>query len=367
MAVGKIDLSGMRAVIALRISERKVTGNSFFSSTRTEQFDAVASIEPHQVIDPRGTDAPPGYRGAVGTEFRFETMLDRTSATAMSPLKLTMRIAGPTVSSEFEPPALADVKELTRDFDVSSNVTGGEFENNTITFEQIIRPRHAEVDELPALPLVYYDYEAGRYETVYSLPIPLEVRQGGVVGADRMVAKGDLTPQTSEPEETAPAADEPVLGANYDTLGTVKPEPIMTPYMMILVLASGPVLVVGLLISQRVLERQKPVSEQRKLRKAELNRLEQMATGQMESSAPAEPIRQYMHLKWDVPESALSPARAAQLLEEKGFATDDRGRIGDILEECDRSAFTGQSIEPAELQSMAREARSILIKLERKA
>jgi hypothetical protein len=86
LATGELSLEGLRVVLLLQIKEERRTAMSFFSSSQTRQFARVAEVPPHYVIDPPGITRPPTYQGAVGTSFAFGTELDRTAATAMSPL-----------------------------------------------------------------------------------------------------------------------------------------------------------------------------------------------------------------------------------------------------------------------------------------
>ncbi|MGD2110413.1 MAG: BatD family protein, partial [Phycisphaerae bacterium] len=258
LATGELSLDGLRVVLLLQIKEERRTANTFFSSSQTRQFARVAEVPPHFVIDPPGITRPPTYRGAVGKSFAFVTELDRTSATAMSPLTLTMKISGESVGPNFVPPPLGQVPELTRDFDVSSTVDGGEVDDGTITFTQVVRPRSEEVTELPALPLVYYEYEQKEYETVYSLPIPIEVRPGSLVGAAAMETVTDTSPPP-DTRRSEQARREPMvsLGANHATLGDVVVAPLNFGGVLA-VLVSGPACVIVVITGRWAYRRRKP-------------------------------------------------------------------------------------------------------------
>ncbi len=222
LAAGEVDLKGVRVIVRLVIRQERRSAGMFFSSTRSQDFSHTIDVPAHRVIDPPGQTAPAGYRGVVGTDLTYRTSLDRQTATAMSPLTLTMKISGEGVNAQLQPPALADIRDLTRDFDVSPTANGGDVQDNTITFSQVVRPRSESVTELPALPLVYYDYVKKRYETVYSLPIPITVTPGSVVGAAAMQTAAASAPSSVAQSTSQPAPKDVVaLGANYATLGDI--------------------------------------------------------------------------------------------------------------------------------------------------
>ena len=365
LAAGELSLDGLRVVLRLLVKEERRTANSYFSSSQTKQFARVADVPSHNVIDPPGITRPATYQGAVGRSFAFVTELDRTSATAMSPLTLTMKITGESVGAQFTPPPLTQIPELTRDFDVSPTVHGGEVTDDTITFTQVVRPRSEEVKELPALPLVYYDYAQRAYETVYSLPIPLEVRPGRLVGAAAMEAGS--TPATAPGEQpvrrvqTTPAVS---LGANYTTLGHVVVAPLSVAGVVALLIA-GPVGVVVAVVGRWAYRRRQPLAAVRQQKRALVGALDQLKGADEFYVRLADVLQSYLRLTFDLPAGEISAGALAAAFERARVSGTLRDEARDLFDTCDAGRFASGAVTDVDRARLIERARELIRALDR--
>lgn len=367
LATGELSLQGLRVVLLLQIKEERRTATSFFSSSQTKQFARVAEVPPHYVIDPPGITRPPTYQGAVGRSFAFVTELDRTSATAMSPLTLTMKISGESVGPQFTPPPLGQVPELTRDFDVSSTVHGGEVADDTITFTQVVRPRSEEVTELPALPLVYYDYEQKAYETVYSLPIPLEVRPGSLVGAAAMEAVTDSATHPSN-RQMNQAGTQPVviLGANYTTLGDVIVAPLSFG-AVIAVLIAGPACVIVVMAGRWAYRRRQPLAAVKQQRRELVRALGKLGGADDFYMRLAEILQSYFRLSFNLPPGEISNDALAGAFKNARLSSQLQDEARSLLDACDAGRFASGAVTDEEQARLINRARDLFRQLERSA
>ncbi len=368
LAAGEVPLTGVRAIVRLHISSRQQSPGFIFQSEADRDFEETVDLPPHRVVDPRGKKAPPGYRGAVGASFTFETSLDRTTAAAMSPLTLTMKITGESVGPQSQPPALAEVQELTRDFELSPSVQGGEVEGNTITFTQTIRPRTERVRELPSLPLVFYNYQKQQYETVYSLPIPLEVVSGSVVGAEAMQTAVGTQPA---PEFISPAATQPAetqgrisLGANFSTLGSVARREPLGPVGLLAVLIGCPAGVVLVRAGYLLYLRRRPASEVRRQRARLLASLHSLRDTDRFHGELAEHVQAFLRLSLGLPPGEISAHELERLLEHRRADGDLRRAAMNLLAECDAGRFAAGLVGQAERDRLIGQAREVLRKIE---
>ncbi len=370
LAAGELPLGGLRVIVQLQTTERQGGGGFFSMMTQRQRYDSVADLPPHRVVDPRGKKAPAGYRGAVGSRFEFVTTLDRTTAAAMSPLTLTMKITGESVDPRFQPPALREVADLARDFEVSSTVSGGEVEGNTITFTQTIRPRSEQVRELPALPLVFYNYQKQQYETVYSLPIPIEVRSGSVVGAQNMQVSVTSQPQPAVEaavEATGSKASPAALGANFSTLGSiVRPEPLGLAGLL-LILIGGPAGVALLRVGYVLYLRRRPASEIRRQRARLLGSLDGLGGTDRFHAELAEIVQAFLRLTFGLPPGEVSADDLGRLLDERRGGSELRTAALGLLAECDAGRFAVGVVEQSERERLIRQAREVLTRTERLA
>jgi hypothetical protein len=278
-----------------------------------------------------------------------------------------MKISGESVGPQFTPPPLGQVPELTRDFDVSSTVHGGEVTDDTITFTQVVRPRSEEVTELPALPLVYYDYEQKSYETVYSLPIPLEVRPGSLVGASAMEAVADSAPPPSDRQRDQ-AGSEPVvtLGANYTTLGDVIVAPLSFGGV-VGVLVGGPACVIVVAMGRWVYRRRQPLAAVRQQRR-ELVR----ALGKLDGSGDfyirlAHILQSYLRLTFKLPPGEISAEALADAFESARLSDQLRDEARGLLDACDAGRFASGAVTGEEKARLTARARDLFRELERSA
>lgn len=365
LAVGELELKGVRVIIRLQVKEERRTGGVFLSTTRTQDYEQVIDLPPHQVVDPPGKNPPPGYRGAVGAGLTYSASLDRTTATAMSPLTLTLTITGEGVGPQFKPPLLTAIPELVRDFDVSSTIGGGEVQGDTITFTQVVRPRSEKVRELPALPLVYYDYEQKDYKTVYSLPVAINVTPGHLVGASAMQTRSG--PQATLPAggESARADEEEVisLGANYATLGELEGGPPLSAGGVVAMLLSGPVLILGTWAGLRWRERRRPVASLQRQRRELAAALERVGENGNFHAQLAELVQAYLRLTFDLPPGEVSPEMLGAAMDQRSVEGKLRQQVEELLARCDVGRFAAADVAEEERRMLVTQAREVFKKL----
>ena len=367
LATGELSLDGLRVILGIQVTERRTTAFSSFFSSRTERFARPAEVPLHRVIDPPGVTRPALYRGAVGA-MTLETSLDRTTATAMAPMTLTLRITGEGVGAQLEPPPLAQVPELTRDFDVSPIVDAGKLTGSTIELTQTIRPRRADVKELPSLPLAYYDYKAGRYGIVRSLPIPLEIHPGGRVGAAAMQV---VTATPAEPSSVGDApsesdADTPIgLGANHATLGELAVTGPASVQAIAGTLVGGPLIVALTWLGRTVWRRRRPARREQRNARSLLASLDGLTDAPAVHEHIAATLQDYLRLRLDLPPGELSPSAVSASLAQHGRGTELGREIGDFLARCDAGRFGSSTRDPADRRELIDRARELMRHVDR--
>ncbi len=364
LAAGDLSLDGVNVIVALQITEQRRTGMSFFSSSSTQQYARKAEVPPHRVLDPPGVAAPAGYRGAVGASLSFVTGLDRTTAAAMSPLTLTLTITGDSVGKNFQPPLLAELPELIRDFDVSPIIGGGEVKDRAITFTQIIRPRSEKVKQVPALPIVFYNYQKKKYETVYSLPIPIEVTPGGLVGAEAMTVATTVEPVAqTRPDATAVGTDV-LVGANYAELGRVITTRPLAPATVLLILIAGPAVVTVAWAGRQIYRKSRPGAEVRRQRKELFVRLDNIDSREDVYGHLARVFQEYLRLRFGLPQGELSPHLVVEKL--KGLSDAERltRQTRELLDVFDAGRFATGPIDASQRNELVERTRQLMRELE---
>ncbi len=146
----------------------------------TETHPHMLTLDPVEVVV-QGLpteDRPEGFTGGVG-QFDFEVNVHPTAVSVGDPLTVTLRIEGEGNIDTIGPPAVAESDEF-RVFAPRVSHTdiarGGQ--RGRKTFEQVIIPRTAKADVVPALSLYYFDPQAETYQSVTRGPFPLELEVG---------------------------------------------------------------------------------------------------------------------------------------------------------------------------------------------
>jgi hypothetical protein len=136
---------------------------------------AVGSALVVRVAPPPEEGRPNTFFGGVGKAMRARTELDTAICKMGDPLTLTLDITGEVSLRNLRPLRLSEQVDVTmfRIYDESvksSAIEGGR------RFTYSVRPLVSGTIEFPALELSYYDVAKRRYETVRTLPIPLQVQ-----------------------------------------------------------------------------------------------------------------------------------------------------------------------------------------------
>lgn len=144
---------------------------------------------------------PANFTGAVG-RFRFDARAKPTDARVGDPIELTIVASGDGPLDTIPPPNLADHVALTDAFRVSNEPVASKMEPGRRVFTQFIRPRRADVTEVPPVEYAFFDPVAANYETARTAAIPLKIT------AAAQLAAADLTdisaPRTQPAAEIAP-------------------------------------------------------------------------------------------------------------------------------------------------------------------
>src|SRR5437879_3845047 len=106
-------------------------------------------------FEPPVSGRPANFSGAVGI-FRVATRAEPTELRAEDPLTFTVRVAGSGALEEVRRPELRHMPRFVKQFHIEN--LGDRYlpEEKAHEFEYRLRPRSAQVNEIPSLPFVYY-------------------------------------------------------------------------------------------------------------------------------------------------------------------------------------------------------------------
>jgi len=191
-----IPVSTLRGRVVTRVERR---GRS---SVVTDSVGVFVSHDPVALtVEPvPDTGRPATYRHAVG-RYRVEAGVEPRRAKVGDPMKLTVRVWGEGLVDRVLPPLLSAQADLARDFAVGESAAAPEIDGTTKVFTFTIRPRSAEVEEVPPIEFAFFDPAEHRFAVALSKATPVEVEEATEVGADDLVGGAGRVDHSSSPGE----------------------------------------------------------------------------------------------------------------------------------------------------------------------
>jgi hypothetical protein len=204
--VGKIEVPGASVIEALPVGRADFFGNSPSKLFRATDVPHTLDVKP---LPESGR--PPGFAGAVGTQFSMQVATSRSVVSLGEPVELAI-----TVKSDQRLDTLALGKldaegGLPKDkFTVPAETPTGDLadDGKTKTFKVTVQVTGGAT-EIPALAFSYFDPVKSQYQTVHSDPIALSVKGSAVVGATDVIAAAPNKPKTADQ-----TADVSLVGAD---------------------------------------------------------------------------------------------------------------------------------------------------------
>jgi hypothetical protein len=169
--------------------------DSFFGRRRRGIYRRVdvASNPLKLHVRPLPTEGrPDGFAGHVG-RFAIETAASPRKVNVGDPITLTLRLRGPQPLERIALPPLREQADLASGFRVPEEMAPGKVEGGVKVFTQTLRALRADVSQIPALSLPYFDPREGVYRVARSEPIPVEVAATRIVTASDAEGREPMT------------------------------------------------------------------------------------------------------------------------------------------------------------------------------
>jgi tetratricopeptide (TPR) repeat protein len=174
---------------------------------------------------------PDTFTGGVGI-FKITASAQPTKVRVGDPITVTVRVTGAGTLEEIGPPKLDGQPRWSDNFKIHDDPSPGRLDDDGKTFTFSVRPKHAEVQELPAIRLTFFNPKTKRYEDAFTDRIALDVSDTARLDPSEIV---DAAPKTSGPRalEDLDAG----LAANYTGHDVLKPEGPIRPGRMVCAMA----------------------------------------------------------------------------------------------------------------------------------
>lgn len=186
-------------------------------------LSAQAAVEPINVLPIPTAGRPADYRGAVG---QYQIAVDATPTHVKSgdPINLLIGISGTGPMELVQAPPLAELPKLAADFKVPSEPLAGFVKGERKIFQTTIRPRKPGVTQIPAIPFSYFDPAKGKFVTVHSDPVSIDVEPAEMLALDSVVNGRQTTSANPNVLGPATATAESVSLANFTGENMLAPQ-----------------------------------------------------------------------------------------------------------------------------------------------
>ncbi|MFZ1685106.1 MAG: BatD family protein [Candidatus Zixiibacteriota bacterium] len=146
--------------------------------TRGEQVTVRSEPLTVQVRALPTAGRPSDFGGSIG-KFNMEAKPDKTEVEMNQPVTLNIKINGQGNIKSVAEPTIPELKDF-RVYRASSNenvAKMGDRVGGTKTFEEVFIPKRPGILEIPALSLTYFNPDAGKYETISTKPVSMNVKK----------------------------------------------------------------------------------------------------------------------------------------------------------------------------------------------
>lgn len=248
---GTITLPTAKQLIELQTGAQSF---GFFAAPSTETYQ-IESVAPTFTVKPLPANPPAGFLKGVG-QLQFSSRVIPTTTTVGEPITWTLKLEGVgNWPSGLSLPA----REAPKNFQVLRPQTQRTMKENSLfegalTEDVVLVPTQPGTYRLGAVTYTYFDPKAGRYQTVRTDPVQIEVKAAATAPAVQTSTPGAPVIQFSvEPPTTKSAAPTlpnrlplaPLAGA----ASAWRPLERVAPWLLVLPLV--PVVAMGLVLGRR--------------------------------------------------------------------------------------------------------------------
>ena len=218
---GDIELEPVRVSANLPVGKAKSRRRGFFDDfmgSRTQYKRFMVGSKPMKltVMPLPAQGKPPGFYGLVGRHTISASATPTTEVYMGDPITLAIKIGGGKYLKSVQWPRLEEVPLLAANFKIPTQKASPEIVDGFKVFTQTIRPDNNQANQIPPIPLAYFDPDKGEYVVANTKPIKLDLIPSKRLTTADMEGH-DLAPMNKEVE-----AIKKGLSANYEGLDALK-------------------------------------------------------------------------------------------------------------------------------------------------
>ena len=215
LKAGRFELGPFTANAVVILPSENQSGDpfmrSFFNQGEQRQISLATGTLTVETLPLPEANRPADFTGAVGN-FTMTATIGPTNLTVGDPITVRVQISGSGAMDAVTLPP----QDAWRNFKTYPPTTKFEPSDQsgfqgTKTFEQIISPQSADVNELPPLAFSFFNPDDGHYHTLTHAAVPLVVHAAGATPMPAAVANKTAAPESPPPQDILPIKEN--LGA----------------------------------------------------------------------------------------------------------------------------------------------------------
>jgi len=341
---GHLTLGPAETSLVLRLRTQPDPNDLFgmFGRYQRRAVNLASTTVQMNVLPLPGTNVPPDFSGAIGT-YNWTVSASPNSVNAGDPITMKVAITG---RGNLDNLKLADVSwPEFKAYPPNTSVTPQDqlALSGTKLFEQVIVPQSANVKEIPALSLSYFDPDQKKFARLSASPVPVTVRPSGAGQAVPTV----LAAKGTEPEGPQDRTDIVHIKTEAGPLLALAPPLIQQPWFVML--QAVPLLgFVGVSLWRK---RQDQLANNPRLRRkievtrtvsAGLAHLRQLASANRSDEFYALVFRllqEQLGERLDLPASAITEAVIDERLPRRGASAELIGELHSLFQVCNQARY----------------------------
>lgn len=324
-------------------------------------------------VEPPVVGRPTDWSGAIGGPFVVTLTAEPVELMAEDRLRLTVRIAAPDGGNAGN---LRNLKRLAlakldafRVFAIENldeYDTGNPPERH---FRYWLRPRSAEVKEIPRLKFVYFNPRAGRYQTTYAEAVPLTVKPRAVPAVREIEEVARWMLETASVEEILgppPDGIRPGLLGLVDRIMAQPSAEARSPFLITSLIAVA-VLLPPFVCTIFYVGWRRARPNAARLARAQRSRAAATALHALNYAVDDLPGRVsaallgYLHDRMGMNQAATAPAEVKECLTTLGVSPELRDEVVTVLRRCEEARFAREARATSDL---AADAESFILQSE---
>jgi hypothetical protein len=210
--------------VTTNVAVGRVRTRDIFNRYRTkyERFSVSSDPIELEVLALPQQGRPRQFYGLVG-RYTISAAAKPTTVSVGDPITLTIRVGSDAYLKAVQWPALEQVPKLAAKFKIPSEKSPATIENSFKVFTQTIRASDPNITAIPAIPLVYFDPDQGRYVVARTDPIAISVTPTKILTSADLQGL-DFTPVNKEIEAIKQGLSENYIG--HDVLENMSFSPL---------------------------------------------------------------------------------------------------------------------------------------------